>query len=259
MKKVYLQIMQVFGLIIYLSFVFGALVIHVNAAPTANPGDIIINEIMNNSNAVGDTEGEWIEIVNISGSIINIDGWTLEDDGGDNHTISNGGTLNVTPGDYFVLCRNGDTILNGGVSCDYAYGPSFDFQLSNSADEVILFEGTTEIARVNYTGASPWPDPNGASMAYSVPTNGDPIGNNIATNWADSSTTTPPAGQWPGSAGDQGTPGERNQDWMGPNAINLQTFSGSTPSVLPILAGFVLIVLFTLVFGVMRYYQKPNK
>ena len=37
--------------------------------------------------------------------------------------------------DYGVLCNNGNTLANGGVTCDYVFT---GFLLGNSGDEVII-------------------------------------------------------------------------------------------------------------------------
>lgn len=46
----------------------------------ANAGDIIITEIMANSAAVADADGEWFEIFNTTGTAIDLSGWTISDE-----------------------------------------------------------------------------------------------------------------------------------------------------------------------------------
>ncbi|HEY53520.1 MAG TPA: lamin tail domain-containing protein [Caldilineae bacterium] len=197
----------------------------VYAGTDANPGDIVINEIMQNPSAVGDSDGEWFEIKNVTGSNIDINGWTIKDDDSDSHVISNGGPLIVPAGGYLVLCRNSDSGANGGVTCDYQYS---GFTLANGADEVVLVDdGATpeEIDRVDYDGggsSGDFPDPNGASMAYGGPPDAttDPsIDNNDGTRWGTSTSTY--------GDGDAGTPGTKNDDVLGPNAVTLSTLSAS--------------------------------
>mgnify|MGYP003325188410 FL=1 len=111
---------------------------------------VVITEIMVNPAAVSDSYGEWFEISNTTDTTINIYGWTIKDGDGDEHMISND-TMAVTimPGDYFVLTRNGDSTLNGGLSVDYDYD---DISLSNSEDEIILLDGSSAIVdEVHYT------------------------------------------------------------------------------------------------------------
>lgn len=163
----------------------------------ASPGDLIINEVIQNPAAVSDATGEWFEIYNTTGAGIDIDGWTIRDDGTDSHVINNGGPLVVPAGGYLVLGINGDPLANGGYTPDYVYS---SFTLGNSDDEVVLDDGAkVEIARIEYDGGPVWPDPNGASMAFM----GTPAENNDGTKWDEECTTTY-------GDGDYGTPGAAN-------------------------------------------------
>jgi hypothetical protein len=137
-------------------------------AQAASPGDVVINEIMQNPAAVPDSAGEWFELYNPTGSDIDIEGWTIRDDGIDTHVINNGTPLLIPAGGYLVLGNNTDTGTNGGVPVAYNYGGSWF--LSNSADEVILEDTSlVEIDRVEYDGGPSFPDPTGASMALINP------------------------------------------------------------------------------------------
>jgi predicted extracellular nuclease len=166
-------------------------------AQAASPGDVVINEIMQNPAAVPDSAGEWFELYNPTGSDIDIEGWTIRDDGIDTHVINNGTPLLIPAGGYLVLGNNTDTGTNGGVPVAYNYGGSWF--LSNSADEVILEDTSlVEIDRVEYDGGPSFPDPTGASMALINPV----LDNNVGANWCESPN--------PFGAGDLGTPGGAN-------------------------------------------------
>jgi len=97
--------------------------------------DLLITEIMANPNAVGDSRGEWFELYNPTSDSYALNGITLSDNGTDSHTIDNINDLIINPGQFFVLGRNGDNLLNGGYIADYVYS---NFVLSNSEDEIIL-------------------------------------------------------------------------------------------------------------------------
>jgi hypothetical protein len=130
-------------------------------AAAVNYGDITVTEIMQNPDAVYDDDGEWFEVYNKSADAINLNGWTVRDDGTDSFVID--GDLVVEAGEYAVLGRNGDPAVNGGVEVDYEYGGAM--YLGNSADELILEDADLiEVARVEYDGGTNWPDPTGASM-----------------------------------------------------------------------------------------------
>ncbi|UCH26910.1 MAG: lamin tail domain-containing protein, partial [Trueperaceae bacterium] len=90
-------------------------------AGNAAAGDVVINEIMQNPSAVPDSDGEWFELVNTTGSAIDIDGWTIRDDDSDSHVINNGGPLIVPAGGFLVLGNNADAGTNGGVTVGYQY------------------------------------------------------------------------------------------------------------------------------------------
>jgi predicted extracellular nuclease len=181
-------------IIILITFLVSPLAF-VRPAMAASPGDVVINEIMQNPAAVSDTNGEWFEVYNPTSTGIDINGWTIKDDDFDSHVIANGGPLVIPAGGFLVLGRNADSSLNGGVNVDYQYA---NFFLSNSGDEVVLLEGSTEIDRVTYDGGPAFPDPNGASMSLKDPA----LDNNIGANWCTSTT--------PFGAGDLGTPGAVN-------------------------------------------------
>jgi predicted extracellular nuclease len=162
----------------------------------AGPGDITVNEIMQNPDAVFDSDGEWFEVYNPTGSAVDINGWTIKDNDFDSHVIANGGPLLVPAGDYIVLGRNADFNTNGGVTVAYQYTGFF---LGNSADEVILLDASlVEIDRVEYDGGATFPDPTGASMSLLDPS----LDNNVGANWCESDT--------PFGDGDHGTPGSAN-------------------------------------------------
>ena len=178
----------------------------VEIPPVANPGDIVINEILQNPDAVGDSDGEWIELYNTTSGNVDINGWVLADADSDTITIDNGGPLVIAPGESIVLGNNIDFALNGGVNVDYAY-PSNEFTLANGADEVILIATDGGIIdEVFYDGGINFPDPTGASMALQAP-NQD---NNDGTNWCVAMT--------PYGSGDLGTPGAANDCAPAPNA-----------------------------------------
>lgn len=118
----------------------------VSAASIA-PGDLIITEVMANPGAVSDAAGEWFELHNLTGNIIDINGLTISDDGSNLHVIDNGGSLIIDPFGYLVLGRNGVSAVNGGYTADYVYD---NFVLANGEDEIIISNSGTEIVRLEY-------------------------------------------------------------------------------------------------------------
>lgn len=157
---------------------------------------IVINEIMQDPKAVSDTKGEWIELYNPSEADVDINGWTIRDDGSNIHVIDAGGPLIIPARGYTVLGRSVNQEENGGAPVDYEYD---DFSLGNSDDEVILLDAdSSEVDRVVYDGGPEFPDPAGASMELNSPE----LDNNVGANWH---TASIPYGD-----GDFGTPGAHN-------------------------------------------------
>jgi flagellar hook assembly protein FlgD len=165
------------------------------------PGGIVINEIMQNPASASDNKGEWFELYNSGTSDIDIDGWTIRDNGTDSHVIDNGGPLVIAAGGYLVLGLNAKTNQNGGYTPDYVYS---GFVLANGDDEVILEDDlAATVDEVYYTGVSPWPDPDGKSMEL-IDAAQD---NNVGSNWAEAVAR---GGTFDGSGTDLGTPGALN-------------------------------------------------
>ncbi len=159
-----------------------------------SPGDIVINEIMQNPAAVSDTYGEWFELYNATSSPLELNGCVIRDNGTDSHAIATS-SLVIPVGGYLVLARNGDPSQNGGVTPDYVYS---SFILGNADDEIILECNQIEIDRVVYDDGTTFPDPTGTSMILAHPA----LDNNLGSNWCESSSSY--------GDGDLGTPGALN-------------------------------------------------
>jgi len=146
----------------------------------AAPGDVVISEFFADAD-VSDVDKEWFEVHNSTGSDIDLDGWSISDDGTDLHTIS--GPTVVTAGGYLVLGWSDNSALNGGAPVDYAYGPAFE--LEDGVDELVLKEPAgLEIDRVDYDVAS-WPLVQGqATQLDNAELSGD---NTLPANWCSAS------------------------------------------------------------------------
>lgn len=169
------------------------------AQATVSPGDIVITEAMQNPAAVADSAGEYFEVYNATTADIDLDGWTISDNGADSLVIAE--PVIVPAGGYAVLADNADAAVNGGVVADYEYGRLF---LSNGDDELVLTAADgTEVDRIEWDGGPNWPDPTGASMQLCDLTadNGD------GANWNTGTATF--------GAGDIGTPGSANDSDCG--------------------------------------------
>jgi hypothetical protein len=130
------------------------------------PGTIVITEVMKDPAAVADSAGEWIELYNASPSVVNLEGWTLRDNGAESMVLQNGGNgLFLPSGRYFLLGSNGDVLTNGGISVGYDWDWSL-FKLDNADDEVVLVApGNIEVDRIEYDNGFLWPDVTGSSLS----------------------------------------------------------------------------------------------
>ncbi|MFT5433446.1 MAG: hypothetical protein ACI9OJ_004152, partial [Myxococcota bacterium] len=166
------------------------------------PKGVKINELMVNPADTNDTAGEWIELYNYTDVAVDVDGWILTDDlqSLQTHVIDNGGPLEIPALGYLVLCRLGDSNLNGGVDCDYEYGNGY--AMSNNSDEVVLQNDLgVEVGRVEYDGGLNFPDTNGAGASIGLNYWGvEDI--NLGPNWSSATNTY--------GTSDKGTPGAQN-------------------------------------------------
>ena len=176
---------------------------------------IVISEIMANPGSVSDSYGEWFEIVNTTDSTVNLEGWSIKDLDGDEHELySDQASILISPEEYFVLAKNNDQSLNGGVEVDYVYE---GYSLSNSDDEVILLDALGSVVdEVHY--ANGWPFSSGVSMEIHDPL----IDNALIGSWFSSTSSY--------GNGDMGSPGaafdgtlEINQETLIPASFVINT------------------------------------
>jgi hypothetical protein len=173
-----------------------------DASGTLNPdtilgfGDLLITEIMADPNALSDTEGEYIELLNNSAKIINLKGLVIKRDTNNSHCIT--GDIELLPGDYYVLARSVNATNTPGI---YIYGSSIS--LPNSGAVLSIYnkgESGELLFSVNY-GAENFPSKAGSSISLN-PLVSDPSLAAIGTSWCLSASTY--------NTGDFGTPGIEN-------------------------------------------------
>ena len=152
-------------------------------------GDLRISEVHRDPLRVGDTVGEYIEIINVGVSPVSLDGLRLADSGGS--FVIAGGAL--WPGRCLIFCPSGQSTENGGLPLAHVW-PYQAIGLSNS-ETIVLSHGSRIIDRLSYTS-------------------GFAGGSGVAAERLDLLASTTPAGfgaaRWTYGAGDRGTPGKRN-------------------------------------------------
>lgn len=154
------------------------------AAPAPIASDLAITEVM-----YGPTDGpQWIEILNISGTLLNLDGLQITSTtSATGHTIS--GTHLLAAGAYYVLGAQAASYV------DYSYAT--DVVLSGT-ETVTLSVGTTTVTSLAYSG---W---TGAPAAKQVSSLVAATGMNKSWYWCDATDAIGSA------ANDKGTPGAAN-------------------------------------------------
>jgi hypothetical protein len=187
-------------------------------------GPVVLNEVMVNPAIVSDANGEYVELYNFGTTTVDIQGWTIRDDGADSFTIPTGQPVLVAPGGVFVLAAQANPSLNGGFTPNLTWS---NFFLSNSGDEIVLVDaGSVEQDRLVYT-ASPFTDSAGESVervSPRLPTS-DPL------SWAHARN--------PFGLGDRGTPGTVNTLQARRYLLNgtLVTMDESLPEAFQVFAG----------------------
>lgn len=110
-----------------------------------SPAKVIINEILANEPG-SDTNGEFVEILNVGGTSISIAGWTLSDSLSVRHTFASGTSL--APGKAIVVFGGASAIPAGLTNAVAASTGSL--ALGNSGDTVTLKNGTTTVDSFAY-------------------------------------------------------------------------------------------------------------
>jgi hypothetical protein len=163
-------------------------------------GDLLITEIMFNPLSLGDTEGEWIEILNNSGESINMINLAIRR-GSTNgfHVISS--DLILAKGEYAVLGRTATATNN----VDYVYGTSIS--LANTGENIIINTYGTNgidgdiICSIDYGANGFNTGVNGSSLQLDSEIT-DATAALLGSNWCSSTLTY--------NTGDLGTPGTIN-------------------------------------------------
>ena len=165
---------------------------------------LIVTEFQKDPTTVSDSVGEWIEIYNPGTQPVDISNWILSDLGSESTVLDGGGQrITVRAGRHFVLGRNADTDLNGGVKVDFEYT---SFTLSNGEDEIVLSQPDgTVIDQIAYDDGVLWPDEPGRSISLD-PDAYDAGANDDGSQWCASRKRL----SWGNT--NTGTPKNRNED-----------------------------------------------
>lgn len=180
--------------------------VKVDAGPRTTPfaGELVVSEIMADSDVVTDDCGEWFELHNPSATVTyNLRGCVIADES--NYFAITTDVL-IPPGAFFSLSRYESTYCAGtlgipgpGFTPDYHY---LNVKFANEGDLVRLTCGGVVVDQVSYVG---WTVTKGASFNLD-PSSYDAVANDSAAAWCAASTVYNMAG----SERDRGTPGMPN-------------------------------------------------
>jgi len=177
-------------------------------------GSVIITEVMQNPNAVSDSNGEWFEIYNTTANDIDLNGWEFKDDVSTTEGFVVTNSLIIPANGYLLFANNGDSALNGGLPTpDYVYS---GLSLGNGSDGIVISCSSTDIDTVIWDNGATFPDPNGASMALD-PTKLNATDNDNGVNWHEETVNTY-------GSGDFGTPKATNSAAAALNDNELEGF-----------------------------------
>jgi len=173
-----------------------------SALSALGEGDLVVTEMMIDPVAVNDSEGEWFEILNLSGLDVDLYGLLVHDgaSGGNEFTVDNPAIL--PGGAFFVFVRASDSATNGGVEGDLDWAEYGTFGFANEGDDRVVLSdsgGSVVFDEVLYDEA--WDLPPGASLSLDADS-ADIEANDDADAWCRSVAAF--------GDGDLGTPGEEN-------------------------------------------------
>jgi hypothetical protein len=78
-------------------------------------GDLVITEVLYDSAAVVDSVGEWVELYNTTGRLIELNGLVIQSPGSGTLTYTLSGGRLLAANDWLVLGKSVDTAVNGGA------------------------------------------------------------------------------------------------------------------------------------------------
>lgn len=178
------------------------------------PGDLVITEIMYHP-SLDNTLAEWVEVYNPNNYDINLDGCTFADNS-NSHTFVD---LVIPANTHFVLTRNDDDSVNGGITGSYAVGSAM--ALNNAAGDIVTIAcGTTTVAEVDFRGWSIGDTGSAAIQLSNLLT--DETNNDLEASWCEAVDTY-------GTTTDFGTPGVANNDCGATTVLLTEDFTGGVP------------------------------
>jgi hypothetical protein len=137
----------------------------------ANPGDVVINEVMWMGTSV--TSDEWIELLNTTGSVVDLTGWYILDDVTTTYSLS--GTIPANG--YFLIEKREEAT---DVASDLIVST---ISLANTGDQLELFDASDVSIDLLSTASGWYAGTNGTTPEDYSMERIDPAGPDAASNW----------------------------------------------------------------------------
>jgi beta-lactamase superfamily II metal-dependent hydrolase len=161
------------------------------ATPALQPGDVRLSELQRNPAIVPDTNGEYVEVVNVGSKPVGLRGLRLVDNSAAVTLASN---FLLVPGRPLLFQVDGAPSRTGGQPLGMAL-PFGTIALGDTSDTVALDRGAVVVDSIAYAAGFP----GGSGVAAE---RRDLLGANTAANWAAAAQVYGP--------GDRGSPGRGN-------------------------------------------------
>lgn len=161
------------------------------ATPALQPGDVRISEIQRNPAIVPDTNGEYVEVVNVGAKPVGLRGLRLVDNSA---TVTLASNFLLVPGRPMVFQVDGAPSRNGGQPLGMAL-PFGTTVLGDTSDTVTIDQGGVVVDSLTYTTGFP----GGSGVAAE---RRDLLAANTTANWLGAPNVY--------GAGDRGSPGAAN-------------------------------------------------
>lgn len=166
---------------------------------------VVLNEFMAcPHSSCTEADGEWIELFNNTNDWINLSGWIIENNCGQEITLT---TYLLPPGGYYVLAASGDESLNGGLTPNFVYS---NFTIHDSGMIALKSNPRMLIDEIEYNTS--WPIQTGFSCER------------INPGWVSNNASTWDLALKPYGNGDMGTPGTQNSVYENSFAQNSWAF-----------------------------------
>ncbi len=152
--------------------------------PTPGAGDVVINELMW-MGSQGNSADEWVELRNMTGSVIDISGWTLTDvgPGVNDITIPTGKTIPANG--FFIISNDTEAGSVMSVTPDYVVNLS----MNNNGEQLILMNSAAVTIDTADNNGSDWFAGLNSTPKKSMERKSPPGDGTISSNWHTATTT----------------------------------------------------------------------